>query len=182
MALHLAGRCKSLGTMSVMASRPSAAFRALASAARSGPAHGGGALRCHTTQRRITAGAPGGREPRKVLVTIFPASPGVWQAGGVLPCARRALHTTPRAAAVDEAPNAAAAAADAAPAAPRVCIVGGGFGGLYTAVKLETLIWPKGKKPRVSRSHTYYFFCRCRVGDAHVPRPRLRAVRPQRSP
>ncbi|KIZ01897.1 NADH dehydrogenase [Monoraphidium neglectum] len=102
--------------MSVMASRPSAAFRALASAARSGPAHGG----------------------------------GVWQAGGVLPCARRALHTTPRAAAVDEAPNAAAAAADAAPAAPRVCIVGGGFGGLYTAVKLETLIWPKGKKPRVT--------------------------------
>lgn len=33
---------------------------------------------------------------------------------------------------------------------PRVCILGGGFGGLYTAVKLESLIWPRGTKPRVS--------------------------------
>ena len=30
-----------------------------------------------------------------------------------------------------------------------MCILGGGFGGLYTAVKLESLIWPKGKKPKV---------------------------------
>eukprot|EP00877_Chromochloris_zofingiensis_P003349 jgi/Chrzof1/13014/Cz07g16140.t1 len=34
--------------------------------------------------------------------------------------------------------------------APRVCILGGGFGGLYTAIKLETLLWPKGKKPKVT--------------------------------
>ena len=34
---------------------------------------------------------------------------------------------------------------------PRVCILGGGFGGLYTAVKLESLLWSKGKKPRVSK-------------------------------
>jgi NADH:ubiquinone reductase (non-electrogenic) len=27
---------------------------------------------------------------------------------------------------------------------PRVCILGGGFGGLYTAVKLEALLWPRG--------------------------------------
>ncbi|KAI7840189.1 hypothetical protein COHA_005972 [Chlorella ohadii] len=33
---------------------------------------------------------------------------------------------------------------------PRVCILGGGFGGLYTAVKLESLIWPRGTKPRVT--------------------------------
>lgn len=39
---------------------------------------------------------------------------------------------------------------------PRVCILGGGFGGLYTAVKLQLLMWPKGKKPQVSRgaAHT----------------------------
>jgi hypothetical protein len=30
-----------------------------------------------------------------------------------------------------------------------VCILGGGFGGLYTAIKLELLMWPKGKKPQV---------------------------------
>ncbi|XP_021772627.1 alternative NAD(P)H-ubiquinone oxidoreductase C1, chloroplastic/mitochondrial-like [Chenopodium quinoa] len=33
---------------------------------------------------------------------------------------------------------------------PRVCIVGGGFGGLYTALRLESLIWPDGKKPQVT--------------------------------
>lgn len=33
---------------------------------------------------------------------------------------------------------------------PRVCILGGGFGGLYTAIKLELLMWPKGKKPKAS--------------------------------
>lgn len=32
---------------------------------------------------------------------------------------------------------------------PRVCVLGGGFGGLYTAVKLESLMWPKGNKPQV---------------------------------
>ncbi|MEW5307792.1 MAG: hypothetical protein WDW36_010168 [Sanguina aurantia] len=34
--------------------------------------------------------------------------------------------------------------------APRVVVLGGGFGGLYTAVKLETLYWPKNKKPQVT--------------------------------
>jgi demethylphylloquinone reductase len=49
---------------------------------------------------------------------------------------------------------------DAAPAGPRVCIVGGGFGGLYTAVKLEGLVWPRGTKPRVTlidRSERFVF-------------------------
>lgn len=32
---------------------------------------------------------------------------------------------------------------------PRVCIVGGGFGGLYTALRLESLVWPDDKKPQV---------------------------------
>ena len=43
-------------------------------------------------------------------------------------------------------------APEAAPATdgPRVCILGGGFGGLYTAVKLENLFWPRGTKPRVT--------------------------------
>ncbi|XP_050917327.1 alternative NAD(P)H-ubiquinone oxidoreductase C1, chloroplastic/mitochondrial isoform X1 [Lathyrus oleraceus] len=33
---------------------------------------------------------------------------------------------------------------------PRVCILGGGFGGLYTALRLESLQWPEDKKPHVS--------------------------------
>lgn len=35
---------------------------------------------------------------------------------------------------------------------PRVCIVGGGFGGLYTAVRLQSLLWPQGKTPQVLNS------------------------------
>ena len=34
--------------------------------------------------------------------------------------------------------------------APRICILGGGFGGLYTAVRLENLLWPQGSKPQVT--------------------------------
>ncbi|MCO5575937.1 hypothetical protein L7F22_029744 [Adiantum nelumboides] len=32
---------------------------------------------------------------------------------------------------------------------PRICILGGGFGGLYTALRLESLVWPADKKPEV---------------------------------
>uniref|UniRef100_A0A2P2LBM0 demethylphylloquinone reductase n=1 Tax=Rhizophora mucronata TaxID=61149 RepID=A0A2P2LBM0_RHIMU len=32
---------------------------------------------------------------------------------------------------------------------PRVCILGGGFGGLYTALRLESLVWVDEKKPQV---------------------------------
>ncbi|CAA7394362.1 unnamed protein product [Spirodela intermedia] len=32
---------------------------------------------------------------------------------------------------------------------PRVCILGGGFGGLYTALRLESLLWADNKKPQV---------------------------------
>lgn len=32
---------------------------------------------------------------------------------------------------------------------PRICILGGGFGGLYTALRLESLVWPEDKKPEV---------------------------------
>ncbi|GJN00335.1 hypothetical protein PR202_ga17760 [Eleusine coracana subsp. coracana] len=32
---------------------------------------------------------------------------------------------------------------------PRVCILGGGFGGLYTALRLESLEWPSDRKPQV---------------------------------
>jgi NADH dehydrogenase FAD-containing subunit len=31
-----------------------------------------------------------------------------------------------------------------------VCILGGGFGGLYTALRLENLLWPQGTKPQVT--------------------------------
>ncbi|KAM7256202.1 hypothetical protein ACFE04_011943 [Oxalis oulophora] len=32
---------------------------------------------------------------------------------------------------------------------PRICILGGGFGGLYTALRLQSLEWPHNKKPQV---------------------------------
>uniref|UniRef100_A0A1D1XKE9 demethylphylloquinone reductase n=1 Tax=Anthurium amnicola TaxID=1678845 RepID=A0A1D1XKE9_9ARAE len=32
---------------------------------------------------------------------------------------------------------------------PRICILGGGFGGLYTALRLESLAWTDDKKPQV---------------------------------
>ncbi|KAI4336475.1 hypothetical protein L6164_014997 [Bauhinia variegata] len=32
---------------------------------------------------------------------------------------------------------------------PRVCILGGGFGGLYTALRLESLVWQEDTKPQV---------------------------------
>ncbi|XP_042504833.1 alternative NAD(P)H-ubiquinone oxidoreductase C1, chloroplastic/mitochondrial-like isoform X1 [Macadamia integrifolia] len=32
---------------------------------------------------------------------------------------------------------------------PRICILGGGFGGLYTALRLESLVWPNDEKPQV---------------------------------
>lgn len=38
---------------------------------------------------------------------------------------------------------------------PRVCVLGGGFGGLYTAIKLELLMWPKGKKPKASAASQF---------------------------
>lgn len=33
---------------------------------------------------------------------------------------------------------------------PSICILGGGFGGLYTAIRLESLMWPKHQKPRIT--------------------------------
>jgi NADH dehydrogenase len=32
---------------------------------------------------------------------------------------------------------------------PRICILGGGFGGLYTALRLERLPWDKQQKPEI---------------------------------
>ena len=37
-----------------------------------------------------------------------------------------------------------------APAPPRVVVLGGGFGGLYTALRLDSLEWPEGKRPTVT--------------------------------
>eukprot|EP01025_Chloroclados_australasicus_P060222 TRINITY_DN770_c0_g3_i1.p1 TRINITY_DN770_c0_g3~~TRINITY_DN770_c0_g3_i1.p1 ORF type:complete len:533 (-),score=56.93 TRINITY_DN770_c0_g3_i1:358-1956(-) len=33
---------------------------------------------------------------------------------------------------------------------PKVCILGGGFGGLYTAIKLDQMMWPRNKKPKIT--------------------------------
>ncbi|KAL3147686.1 hypothetical protein ABBQ32_002435 [Trebouxia sp. C0010 RCD-2024] len=35
-------------------------------------------------------------------------------------------------------------------ATPRICILGGGFGGLYTAVRLESLMWPHSRRPQIT--------------------------------
>ncbi|MQM16968.1 hypothetical protein Taro_049930, partial [Colocasia esculenta] len=35
------------------------------------------------------------------------------------------------------------------PNRPRICILGGGFGGLYTALRLESLVWTDDKKPQI---------------------------------
>ncbi|KAL3693246.1 hypothetical protein R1sor_006897 [Riccia sorocarpa] len=32
---------------------------------------------------------------------------------------------------------------------PRICILGGGFGGLYTALRLESLLWEADKRPQI---------------------------------
>eukprot|EP00897_Mesotaenium_endlicherianum_P003528 jgi/Mesen1/3202/ME000185S02344 len=32
---------------------------------------------------------------------------------------------------------------------PRICILGGGFGGLFTALKLESLVWTPGTRPQI---------------------------------
>ncbi|GLC41561.1 hypothetical protein PLESTB_000701900 [Pleodorina starrii] len=35
-------------------------------------------------------------------------------------------------------------------AAPRVVVLGGGFGGLYAAIRLDQLMWPRGRKPQIT--------------------------------
>jgi NADH:ubiquinone reductase (non-electrogenic) len=53
-------------------------------------------------------------------------------------------------AAVDTSAASNSSFVDSSDGRPRVCILGGGFGGLYTAIKLELLMWPRGKKPKAS--------------------------------
>lgn len=43
-----------------------------------------------------------------------------------------------------------AAAVDSSASVPRICVLGGGFGGLYTALRLEALPWPAGSAPRIT--------------------------------
>ncbi|MCO5561290.1 hypothetical protein L7F22_014911 [Adiantum nelumboides] len=38
---------------------------------------------------------------------------------------------------------------------PRICILGGGFGGLYTALRIESLVWPADKKPEALKSRLF---------------------------
>jgi demethylphylloquinone reductase len=43
---------------------------------------------------------------------------------------------------------------------PRICILGGGFGGLYTALRLHQLVWEPGQKPEITLidRHTNFVF------------------------
>jgi hypothetical protein len=60
------------------------------------------------------------------------------------------------AAAVHTGPVSSSTIVDSSDGRPRVCILGGGFGGLYTAIKLELLMWPRGKKPKASAASAEY--------------------------
>ena len=53
---------------------------------------------------------------------------------------------------------------------PKVCVVGGGFGGLYTALRLSTLVWPGNSKPEI----TLEYFCLRGLGE--LPRLILEAT------
>lgn len=39
---------------------------------------------------------------------------------------------------------------------PRVVVLGGGFGGLYTAVRLASLFWPQDKRPQVAKTVMFF--------------------------
>ena len=71
--------------------------------------------------------------PRQAATGLWAATTGAVYARGMVTAAS------------SSSPSAAPA-----PDGPRVCILGGGFGGLYTAVKLESLFWTRGTKPRVT--------------------------------
>lgn len=84
-------------------------------------------------------GAPGGPAGRRYLLTACSAAPSIGAAGA------------------------------GEGSGPRVCILGGGFGGLYTAVKLESLIWPRGTKPRVSAAGGLEWLQRGETAASVVP-------------
>lgn len=46
--------------------------------------------------------------------------------------------------------DASSSSSSTATAPPRVVVLGGGFGGLYTALRLDSLEWPEGKRPTVT--------------------------------
>lgn len=150
--MRLAARCRQLTGIDAV-NRPLAACGALSAQLRS-----------------ITHSAPGEQPaatPHKrpqvfnVLSSIAPTClSGVWQHSVRL---HRRLHVCASAAAAAATngdasaahaagPSTSGASSESSSGSPRVCVLGGGFGGLYTAIKLESLIWPKGKKPRVSSS------------------------------
>ena len=95
-----------------------------------------------TTLRSVVRAAPRSLPPRRPSASTLrrrgPAPPA--SGGGV-----RAASSS----ATEEAPPKPAGAPPPS-STPRVCVLGGGFGGLYTAVRLEGLLWPSGKRPAVT--------------------------------
>ncbi|KXZ54885.1 hypothetical protein GPECTOR_4g957 [Gonium pectorale] len=75
---------------------------------------------------------------------------GEWAApSGLFGGARNRGHATAAQASASAAPS-GPAFTSASGRPPRVVVLGGGFGGLYAAVRLEQLMWPRGKKPQVT--------------------------------
>jgi NADH:ubiquinone reductase (non-electrogenic) len=98
---------------------------------------------------RATAAAPAARRALGGWAALFSGRRA--SAGRRAAAAAAAGPGAARAAASAAAADAPAPPAAGAPAAaPRVCVLGGGFGGLYAAVKLEGLLWPAGTKPHVT--------------------------------
>ncbi|PNH02342.1 NADH dehydrogenase C1, chloroplastic/mitochondrial, partial [Tetrabaena socialis] len=74
------------------------------------------------------------------------AAPSVRGGAGAEPGARLLKSPGVRAAATDGHSSSSTSTGPA----PRVVVLGGGFGGLYAAVRLEQLMWPRGMKPQVT--------------------------------
>ncbi|GMH40647.1 hypothetical protein BSKO_08551 [Bryopsis sp. KO-2023] len=112
---------------------------------------------CGMHTMRVLSGKPLahlGNVARVAWRTRIPFSPGqggrqggFGAAGGVVGRSLTAMAGSPEAPASD-VPLSEETGPYSGP--PRICILGGGFGGLYTAVRLESLMWPEGKKPQVT--------------------------------
>lgn len=71
--------------------------------------------------------------------------------GGEGPAARKLLATAEGIAAQTSTSTSDAQGTEATSTTPKkICVVGGGFGGLYAALRLSTLVWPGKSKPEIT--------------------------------
>ncbi|CAI5465349.1 unnamed protein product [Closterium sp. Yama58-4] len=85
---------------------------------------------------------------------LFPAARGAGGPGGAGAGGRRYVGTVPPAAGgrgvgVTRCEGGGAMYTWPDPTRPRVCVLGGGFGGLYAALRLDSLLWSDERRPQV---------------------------------